>query len=153
MFRMHTFEMTDSSVHRMKQVLFLCTGNSARSQIGEALLKLLGGKDFEVFSAGTKVAPEVNPFALQVLAERGASIEGLYPKSVNQFTEDAFDLVITVCDRARQTCPFFPNAREMLHWSIVDPATFQGTHDEILAGFREIRNEIEHRIKTELLGS
>lgn len=152
MFRMHTFEMIDSSIHRMKRVLFLCTGNSARSQIGEALLKLLGGEHFEVFSAGTKIASEVNPFALQVLTERGASIKGLHPKSVNQFTEGAFDLVITVCDRARQTCPFFPNAREMLHWSIVDPATFQGTHDEKVAGFREIRDEIENRIKIELLG-
>jgi arsenate reductase len=135
----------------MKRILFLCTGNSARSQISEALLRLLGGNEYTVHSAGTDVSSEVNPFALEVIKERGGSIEGLHPKRVDQFTGQPFDLVITVCDNAKQTCPHFPGAKEMLHWSLEDPAAFQGTYDEILEFFRETRDEIERRIKEFIL--
>ncbi len=135
----------------MKRVLFLCTGNSARSQISEALLKLIGEDKFEVYSAGTKVSSEVNPFALEVIKERGGSIEGLHPKKVDQFTDQPFDLVITVCDNAKQACPYFPGAKEILHWSLEDPAGFQGTYDETMAAFREIRDEIERRIRLHIL--
>ncbi len=135
----------------MQRILFLCTGNSARSQMSEALLKLLGGDDFEVYSAGTEISSEVNPFAIEVLKERGASVEGLHPKKVNQFAGQPFDKVITVCDNAKQTCPHFPGAEEMLHWSLEDPAAFQGTYEEILVTFRETRDEIERRIRTHIL--
>ena len=99
----------------MKRVLFLCTGNSARSQMSEALLRAFGGYQYEVYSAGTNPSSEVNPFALEVLKEIGVSVEGLHPKKVNQFTGQPFDLVVTVCDNAKQECPFFPGAKEMDH--------------------------------------
>ncbi len=150
---MHTLEKSHSVWLDMRRVLFLCTGNSARSQISEALLRHLGKDEFEVYSAGTKPQSEVNPFAIEVLKERGVSTDGLYPKLVNQFVRDEFDLVVTVCDGARQTCPFFPGAKQMEHWSLEDPAAFQGTYDEILFLFRETRDEIERRIRERFLES
>ena len=137
----------------MKRVLFLCTGNSARSQIAEALLRDLGGEEYEVFSAGIKPQSEVNPFALQVLKEIDIHTEGLYPKLVNEFVNYEFDLVITVCDSAKQSCPHFPGARKMEHWSLENPAAFQGSYDEILLIFRETRDEIEWRIRERILKS
>lgn len=150
---MHTLEKSHSVWLDMRRVLFLCTGNSARSQISEALLRHLGKDEFEVYSAGTKPQSEVNPFAIEVLKERGVSTDGLYPKLVNQFVRDEFDLVVTVCDGVRQTCPFFPGAKQMEHWSLEDPAAFQGTYDEILFLFRETRDEIERRIRERFLES
>jgi arsenate reductase len=135
----------------VKRVLFLCTGNSARSQMSEALLRALGNGEFEAYSAGTHPASEVNTFALEVLKERGVSIEGLYPKTIDQFAGQDFHLAVTVCDNAKQECPTFPGARKMDHWSLEDPAAFQGTYEEILFAFREIRDEIERRIKTYIL--
>jgi len=135
----------------MKRVLFLCTGNSARSQMAEALLRSLAGDSYEAYSAGTDIAPVVNPFALEVLEERGADTEGLHSKSLDIFMDQSFDLVITVCDNARQTCPFFPGAKSMDHWSLEDPAAFRGTREEILLKFRESRDEIERRIRTTFL--
>ena len=137
----------------MKGVLFLCTGNSARSQMAEALLKHLGGEEFEVYSAGTDPQTEVNSFAYETLKERGIPIEGLYPKLVNEFVDLKFDIVVTVCDGAKQSCPHFPGAREMDHWSLEDPASFQGSYDEILLIFRETRDEIERRIREHILKS
>ena len=135
----------------MKHVLFICTGNSARSQMAEALLRYLGGEDYEVYSAGTQPKAKVNPFAIEVLKERGIPTDGFYPKSVNMYIDHEIDLVVTVCDRAKQTCPHFPGAKKIQHWSITDPATFHGSNEEILASFREIRDEIERRIKTNIL--
>jgi len=135
----------------MKRVLFICTGNSARSQMSEALLKLLGGNDFEVHSAGTKISSKVNPFAIEVIKERGGSTEGLYTKKVDRFVGQPFDLVITVCDNAKQACPHFPGAKRILHWSLENPSAFQGTYDDILTAFRETRDEIERRIRDEVL--
>lgn len=135
----------------MKRVLFLCTGNSARSQMAEALLKYLGGDEFEVYSAGTKPQSEVNPFALEVLKEKGIPTEGLYPKLIGEMVNLEIDLVITVCDNAKQTCPHFPGANRMEHWSLEDPAAFEGTYDEILLTFKETRNEIERRIRKNIL--
>ncbi len=119
--------------------------------MSEALLRLLAGDRYEAYSAGTDIAPVVNPFALEVLGERGADTEGLHSKSLDIFMDQSFDLVITVCDNARQTCPFFPGAKSMDHWSLEDPAAFQGTREEILLKFRESRNEIERRIRTTFL--
>jgi arsenate reductase len=135
----------------VKRVLFLCTGNSARSQMAEALLRLLGEGKYESFSAGTHPASEVNQFALEVLKERGASIEGLFPKTIDHFAREEFHLAVTVCDSAKQECPTFPGAEKMDHWSLEDPAAFEGTYDEIIFTFRETRDEIERRIKTYIL--
>lgn len=135
----------------MQRVLFLCTGNSARSQMAEALLRYLGGNRFEVFSAGIKPKSEVNPFAIEVLKERNIPTEGLRPKPVNEFVKENFDLVVTVCDRAKQSCPHFPGAKQIEHWSLEDPAEFQGTNDEILIAFRETYYKIERRIREEIL--
>jgi arsenate reductase len=153
MFHMHTFEKIQSSCVDMQRVLFICTGNSARSQMAEALLRQLGGNDFEVFSAGIKPKSEVNPYALEVLRERGVSTEGLHPKLVNEFVNKEIDFVVTVCDRAKQSCPHFPGAKHIEHWSLEDPTEVQGSHEEILKAFRETRDEIERRIKTNILKS
>ena len=135
----------------LKRVLFLCTGNSARSQISEAMLRLLGGNEFEAYSAGTHPTLRVNPFAIEVLEERGASVEGLFPKKLTIFEGQEFDLAVTVCDNAKQECPVFPGAKAMDHWSLEDPAAFEGTYAEIMTVFRETRNEIERRIKEYIL--
>jgi len=135
----------------MRRVLFLCTGNSARSQIAEALLKHLGGLDYEVHSAGTRPQSEVNPFAIEVLREKEIPTEGLYPKLVDDFVNNEFDLVVTVCDSARQACSLFPGAKQMEHWSLEDPAAFEGTYNEILFKFRATRDEIEKRIINRIL--
>jgi len=119
--------------------------------MAEALLRHLGREDFDVHSAGTKPQLEMNPFAIEVLNERGVPTKDLYPKLVNEFVNQEFDLVVTVCDGAKQSCPFFPRARQMQHWSLEDPAAFQGTYDEILRTFRETRNEIEKRIRERIL--
>ena len=135
----------------MLRVLFLCTGNSARSQMAEAILKTIGDERFEVFSAGTSIASEVNPFALEVLQERGVNAEGLHPKKVDSFLELSFDIVITVCDNAKQTCPVFPGVKETLHWSLEDPAAFQGSDEEIRTEFRKTRDTIEKLIREHLI--
>lgn len=135
----------------MKRVLFLCTGNSARSQISEAMLRLLGGVEFEAYSAGTQPAKRVNPFAIEVLEERGASVEGLHPKMLRIFEGQEFDLAVTVCDNAKQECPVLPEAKSVDHWSLEDPAAFEGTYAEIMTVFRETRDEIERRIKEYVL--
>ncbi|TFG13122.1 arsenate reductase ArsC [Candidatus Thorarchaeota archaeon] len=135
----------------MRRVLFLCTGNSARSQMAEAILRKLGGENFEVRSAGTDIASEVNPYAIEALREIDAPVGGLHPKKVNRFTNQEFDLVVTVCDNAKQQCPHFPGAKQMLHWSLEDPAAYQGSHFEILTKFRETRDEIESRIREIIL--
>ena len=135
----------------MKRVLFLCTGNSARSQMAEALLKYLGGNEFEVYSAGTQPQTEVNPFAIQALKEKDIPTEGLYPKVIGDMVKLEIDLVVTVCDSAKQSCPHFPGAKLMVHWSLEDPAAFEGSYDEILFTFRETRDEIERRIRESIL--
>ena len=119
--------------------------------MAEALLRSLAGDRYEAYSAGTDIAPIVNPFALEALGERGVDTEGLHSKSLDIFMDQSFDLFITVCDNARQTCPFFPGAKSMDHWSLEDPAAFQGTREEILLKFREVRDEIERRIRTAFL--
>ena len=119
--------------------------------MSEALLRLLSEDRFEAHSAGTHPASEVNLFALEVLRERGVSIEGLFPKTIDYFAGQEFHLAVTVCDNAKQECPTFPGAKAMDHWSLEDPAAFEGTYEEILLKFRETRDEIERRIKTYIL--
>jgi arsenate reductase len=119
--------------------------------MSEALLRLLGGIEFEAYSAGTQPASRVNSFAIEVLEERGASVEGLYPKMLDIFEGQNFDLVVTVCDHAKQECPVFPGTKIMDHWSLEDPAAFEGTYAEIMTIFRKTRDEIERRIRDFIL--
>jgi len=134
-----------------KQVLILCTGNSARSQMGEGLLKNLAGDRFEVFSAGTHPST-LNPYAILAMAEHGIDIREQYSKSLNEFLEKKFDYVITVCDRAAETCPIFPGPAKRIHWSIPDPAAVEGSHEEKLAAFAQARDLIEKQLKDWLRG-
>jgi arsenate reductase (thioredoxin) len=127
------------------RVLILCTGNSARSQMAEGLLRHEGGDHFEVHSAGTKPS-QLRSEAVAALQEIGLDISGQRSKSVNELTGQKFDYVITVCDSAKESCPVFPSAR-MLHWPFEDPAAVEGSEDRRLAAFRRIRNQIHDRIK------
>jgi arsenate reductase (thioredoxin) len=127
------------------RVLFVCTGNSARSLLGEALLRDRGGAGFEVHSAGTDPRG-VNPLTIRVLTEAGIPSEGLRSKSVNDYLDQTFDYVITVCDNARQTCPVFPGVHESLHWGYDDPAAVEGPEAVRLAAFRRTTTAMGERI-------
>ncbi len=127
------------------RVLFVCTGNSARSQIAEALLGQLGGDDFAASSAGTE-PKGVSPYTLRVLVEWGIDWSGARSKSVNDVLGQPFDYVITVCDHARQTCPVFPGAHRRLDWDLEDPAEVDGTDDDRLAAFERTRAEVAARL-------
>lgn len=127
------------------RVLFLCTHNSARSQMAEGLLRSLGGDRFEVHSAGT-VATRLRPEAIAAMAELGIDISGQASKELAPFIGQSFDRVITVCDQAKESCPIFPGARSTAHWSIDDPAAVAGTDDERLAAFRRARDELRVRV-------
>jgi len=129
----------------MKKALFLCTGNSCRSQMAEGFLRHMAGDKFEVFSAGVKPTT-VNPLAIKVMAEVGVDISKYRSKSAMEFSGQNFDYVITVCDNAKQTCPIFPGKYEKIHWSLEDPACAQGTEEEKLMVFRKIRNQIKDNI-------
>jgi len=122
-----------------KRVLILCTGNSARSQIAEGLLRNMAGDRFEVFSAGTR-PNGLNPLAVEVMREIGIEISHHHSKSVNEFAGQQFDYVITVCDNARESCPIFPGARERIHHSFPDPAALAGCRQS--AAFRQVRDLI-----------
>ncbi len=128
------------------RVLFVCTGNSARSQIAEALLTRFGGPDFEVYSAGTE-PKAVNPFAIQVLAGLGIDWSAATSKSVTEFLDQPWDYVITVCDRARQACPVFPGEHNSLHWGLEDPAEVEGTDAEKRAAFEGTARELTQRLR------
>ena len=131
----------------MKQkVLFICTHNSARSQIAEGLLKAIYGERYEAYSAGTKPS-SVNQFAINVMKEVGIDISKHRSKSVEEFLNMELDYVVTVCDNAKETCPFFPGGKKHLHQSFTDPSSFTGNDDEILEGFRKIRDEIKKWIE------
>ena len=137
----------------MKQrVLFICTHNSARSQMAEGLLRRLGGERFEVFSAGTE-ATHVRPLAIRAMAEIGIDISGQQSKTLGRYLGEPFDDVITVCDAANEVCPIFPGAKQRRHWSFEDPSKATGSEDEQLAVYRHVRDEIRARIEEELLSS
>jgi arsenate reductase len=126
------------------RVLFVCTGNSARSQMAEGWLRHLSGGRVEAASAGTE-PKGLHPLAVRVMAERGVDVSGQRSKPLSEVADQAFDLVVTVCDRARQTCPVFPGART-LHWDLPDPASVDGP-EEALRLFREVRDELERRVR------
>ncbi len=126
-----------------KRILILCTGNSCRSQMAEAFLKSFD-KNFEVYSAGTFPAPQVHPKAILVMNEVGIDISQNKPKDVNEFINQSFDYVITVCDNARENCPvFLGKVNKQLHIGFEDPAEATGTEEEVLKVFRKVRDEIK----------
>ncbi len=129
------------------RVLILCTGNSARSQMAEGLLRHHAGDRFEVYSAGSKPS-QVNPYAIRAMRERGIDITGQRSKHLNEFLNQPFDYVITVCDQAAETCPIFPGKTQRIHWSFPDPATTEGSDAEILAAFERVRDGLEARLTT-----
>ena len=127
------------------RVLFLCTHNSARSQMAEGFLRHLAGDCFEVASAGTE-ARGVNPLAVRAMAEHGVDITGQRSKTLDRFLDDGWDYVVTVCDSANEACPVFPRAATRVHWSFDDPSGARGSDEERLVVFRRVRDEIETRI-------
>lgn len=132
----------------MKQrVLFLCTANSARSQMAEGLARHLAGERLEVASAGAEPS-SVHPMALRVMAERGIDITGQRSEPLNDFVDQQFDDVVTVCDRAAARCPVFPGPARRQHWPLSDPAAQEGDAEIRLEAFRSARDELERRIRT-----
>ena len=125
-----------------KKVLILCTGNSARSQMAEGLLKHITRNEYEVYSAGTKPSI-VRPEAIKALAEIGIDISGNRSKSVEEFVDQEIDYVLTVCDNAKESCPYFPAKTKVIHHSFEDPAEVSGDEETHLRAFREIRDEIK----------
>jgi arsenate reductase len=129
-----------------KKVLFICTGNSIRSQMAEGFMKALGGGKWIVQSAG--ILPSfVHPLAVRVMMESGIDISDQKSKSVDKFVNEAFDIIITLCDHAAASCPTFPDQAKRLHWPIDDPVGAAGTVDERLVLFRKARDEIKTRIE------
>jgi protein-tyrosine-phosphatase len=145
-----TMAVADPARHRPPldpiHVLFVCNGNSARSQIAEALLDRFGGSDFEAASAGTQ-PKSVHPLAVQVLAEIGIDWQGKRAKSVNELLERRFDYVITLSNSAREACPTLPGPHGALHWHLEDPAAIEGDTDERLEAFRATRTELSVRLR------
>jgi len=133
-----------------KQLLILCTGNSCRSQMAEALVNQLLGDRWQARSAGTHPAARVHPLAVQVMAERGIDISGGRPTALDELLDQEWDLVVTVCDRARETCPVFPRAVEQLHLGFPDPAKATGSEAEKLAVFRRVRDALRERLIAEV---
>jgi arsenate reductase len=133
---------------KKEQVLFLCTGNSARSQMAEALLRIYGGDRFEVFSAGLEPSV-INPFTVKVLNESGIDTSAHYSKPLTTYMGKMdFDYLITVCSNADEKCPYFPGIGKRMHWPFEDPAAMIGSDEEKTTKFREIRDLIEEKIKT-----
>jgi arsenate reductase (thioredoxin) len=129
------------------RVLFVCTHNSARSQMAEGMLRHLSGDRVEVASAGTE-ARGVNPLAVRAMAEIGVDLRGHASKTLDRFVGERWDDVITVCDGANESCPVFPGASRRLHWSFDDPSAATGSEEQRLAVFRRVRDEIRARIET-----
>jgi arsenate reductase len=129
-----------------KRVLILCTGNSARSQMAEGLLRYIADDRFEVFSAGVEPT-SVRPQAIEAMSEIGIDIASQRSKSVDEFAGQEVDYVITVCDNARERCPIFPGRTKQMHWSFDDPAEASGSEEEIIAVYRRVRDEIDGRLR------
>ena len=133
-----------------ERILILCTGNSARSQMAEGLLKHICKSEYEIYSAGTRPSI-VRPEAIKVLREIGIDISENRSKSVDEFTEKEIDYVLTVCDNAKENCPYFPAKTRLIHHSFADPAAVEGDEEKQLAAFRKVRDEIEDYFKTDFV--
>ena len=142
--------MVEQEAETRRRVLFLCTHNSARSQMAEGLLRYLAGDSFEVTSAGTE-ATRVRPQAIEVMGEIGIDISRQESKTLERYLREPFDYVISVCDDANEACPVFPGAESRLHWSFRDPSQATGTEEERLEVFRTVRDELRERIERELV--
>jgi len=125
-----------------KRVLFICTHNSARSQMAEGLLNNFFKDGYKAFSAGTHPS-SVNPYVFTAMNEIGIDLSSHYSKSIDEFKGEKFDLVVTVCDNAKETCPYFPGGKQYLHKSFPDPSSLEGDEETILQGVREIRDQIK----------
>jgi arsenate reductase len=126
---------------KRKNILFLCTHNSARSQIAEGILNTFYTDKYKAFSAGLQPS-HVSPYAIETLRDLGIDISDHRSKSINEFKDKKFDLVITVCDNAKESCPFFPG-KKMIHKGFQDPSAIDGSIEEIMDGFKKVRNEIK----------
>ena len=133
-----------------RRILFLCTHNSARSQMAEGLLRHLAGDRFDAYSAGTE-ATAVRPLAVGVMAELGIDISGQESKTLDRYLGEPFDAVVTVCDQANEACPVFLGVTERLHWSFPDPSRATGTEEEQRAVYRGVRDAIRARIERDLI--
>ncbi|MGN6185756.1 MAG: arsenate reductase ArsC [Thermoanaerobaculia bacterium] len=129
-----------------KRVLFLCTHNSARSQMAEGLLREMAGDRFDVRSAGTE-RTRVQPLAIEAMREIGIDITGHWSKTVDELAGENFDFVITVCDRANESCPIFPGTTERIHWSFDDPTAISGSEEQKLRAFRIVRDAIQQQLR------
>ena len=138
------------SMRATKRVLILCTGNSCRSQMAEGWVNDELGETWEARSAGTKPALAVHPLAVRAMAEAGVDISGSRPEHVDLYLDEPWDLVVTVCDSAKETCPVFPRPVETLHISFPDPAVAEGTDEEIMVVFRTVRDAIRDRLLPEI---
>ena len=134
----------------MQRVLILCTGNSCRSQMAEAHWESLGEGNWQSDSAGSKPSGYVHPLAIQAMQELDINISANTSKSLDQFKHQPFDLVVTVCDNAKESCPVFPGAKETLHWPFDDPADATGTDEEKMIVFRRVRDKIKFKIQSYL---
>ncbi|MBA3632784.1 MAG: arsenate reductase ArsC [Acidobacteria bacterium] len=133
-----------------EKILILCTGNSARSQMAEGLLKYIGQSKYEIFSAGTRPSV-VRPEAIKVLREIGIDISNNQSKSVDEFVNEEIDYVLTVCDNAQENCPYFPTKTRLIHHSFADPAEVEGGEETRLAAFRRVRDEIKEYLKNDFV--
>ncbi len=133
-----------------KKILILCTGNSARSQMMEGLLKHICRDKYKIFSAGTKPSI-VRPEAIKVLREIGIDISNNRSKSVDEFVNQEIDYVLTVCDNAKENCPYFPAKTKLIHHSFADPAAIEGDEDTRLAAFRQVRDEIKKYLENDFV--
>lgn len=132
----------------MKEILFICTHNSARSQMAEAIVNAFHKDKYKAYSAGT-TATSINPYVDKVLIELGIDTSKQWSKTINEFKGKQFDIVVTVCDSAKETCPFFPG-KKVIHKSFTDPSKFQGTEEQILQQTRQVRDEIREWIEKTL---
>jgi arsenate reductase len=144
---LHCFNPKERHMPHKQRVLFICTHNSARSQMAEGLLRHLAGERFETFSAGT-VATRVHPLAIAAMQEKGIDISRHASEHLDKYMALKFDYVITVCDNAKEACPYFPTSGTQWHWSFEDPSAATGTEEERLQKFREVREQIEQKIRT-----
>jgi arsenate reductase len=135
-----------------QKVLFLCTGNQARSQMAEGILRARAGRSIDVVSAGSRPGDRVHPIAVLALQELGIDISAAEPKDVRRYLDEDFDYVITLCDSARDECPYFPVDVTRIHWSLIDPAAAEGLREERIDAFRRIRDDIARRIDEFLAG-
>lgn len=136
----------------MKKILFLCTGNSARSIISECLLNHMGGNKFNAYSAGSKPTGKVNPYAIQTLIKNNVNYSYVSSKSWDAFVNNSFDCVVTVCNNAaNESCPIYPGSPKKLHWDLKDPVAFEGSKEEILKEFQKTFDLIKKYIEQDFL--